>query len=334
MRSMKLLAGVALLSGLMAGSALAQAYHFKLVDKISLPGKAGHGDFVRYDPTDGYVYVSLPNGGAVVDTHTNKVIHYFKSILSPNSHASDKNYVYWTAAGGTGKANQIVVISKKDWKIVKRINTVGTSPDGLAFDPTSQKLYAQMDDNNWVDVYSSGRTPKFQTKIPLYPSKGSGPDVGTLVPSKNILYMPDDSWEEAININTGKITHKVNTHVKVTKLGGTKGQIYDPKTNTVWVGTTTGNVLIFNADTLKMIKRLPAKGGIDEVSFDPKLGLVYAFDGGASGVDVYDSNTMTPVTFISTGIGLTHSGTVDLANHDVYAYAGKADALYVYKPEK
>jgi DNA-binding beta-propeller fold protein YncE len=334
MRSIKLLAGAALLSGMMAGSAFAQSYHFKLVDKISLPGKPGHGDFVRYDPTDGYIYVSLPNGGAVVDTHTNKVIHYFKSISSPNSHASDKNYVYWTVADGPGKTNQIVVISKKDWKIVNRVTTEGTSPDGMWLDPGNHKLYIAMDDNNWIDVYSTGHAPKFETKIPLYPAKGSGPDVGTLVPSKNILYMPDDSWEEAININTDKITHKVNTHVKITKLGGTKGQIYDPKTNTVWVGSTTGGVLVFNADTLKIIKRLPSKGGIDQVSFDPKLNLVYAFDGGANGVDVYNANTMAPVTFISTGIGLTHTGTVDLANNDIYAYAGKADALYVYKPEK
>jgi DNA-binding beta-propeller fold protein YncE len=334
MRSVKLLAGAALLSLMGAIPALAQTYHFKLIDKIPLPGKPGHGDFVRFDPTDGYVYVSLPNGGAVVDTHTNKVVHYFKSIPAPNSHASDSKYVYWTVAQGAGKLNQIVVISKKDWKIVNRVTTTGTSPDGMWLDPDNHKLYIAMDDNNWIDVYSTGKAPKFEKKIMLYPSKGSGPDVGTLAPSKNTLYMPDDSWEEAININTGKITHKINTKVKITKLGGTKGQIYDSKTNTVWVGSTTGGVFVFNANTLKLLKHLPAKGGIDQVSWDPKLGLVYAFEGAAKGFDVYDANTMKHVGFVSSGVGLTHTGTVDTATDNVYAYAGKAGALYVYKPEK
>ncbi|MCU4161472.1 hypothetical protein AiwAL_15400 [Acidiphilium sp. AL] len=330
----KILAGVVLLSGLMAGTAFASAWHFKLVDKIPLPNAKGHGDFVRYDPTDGMIYVSLPNGGVAVDSHTNKVVHHWKSIPAPNSHASDAHYVYWTAAQGPGKTNQIVVISKKTWKIVNRVTTVGTSPDGMWLDPMTHKLYVAMDDNNWVDVYSTGKDPKFETKFPLVPTKGSGPDVGRLVASKNVLYMPDDSWEESLNASTGQITHKVNLHIKVTKLDGTKGQIYDPKTNAVWVGTTTAGVYVFNADTLKVLKHLSAKSGIDEVEWDPKLGLVYAFEGAGKGFNVYDANTMKPVTFVSTGVGLTHTGTVDLKTHNVYAYAGLAGSLYVYKPEK
>ncbi|MCF3948672.1 YncE family protein, partial [Acidiphilium iwatense] len=210
----------------------------------------------------------------------------------------------------------------------------GTSPDGMWLDPATHKLYVAMDDNNWVDVYSTGKDPKFETKFPLYPTKGSGPDVGWLVPSKNVLYMPDDSWEEMLNATTGKILYKYNTHCDITNLGGTKGQIYDPKTNAVWVGTTTAGVYVFNADTLKVLKHLSAKSGIDEVEWDPKLGLVYAFEGAGKGFNVYDANTMKPVTFVSTGVGLTHTGTVDLKTHDVYAYAGLAGALYVYKPEK
>lgn len=334
MRLKKLLASGAIFGGLLMGTAMAQTYHFKLVDKIALPGKPGHGDFVRYGRETGYVYVSLPNGGAVVDTHDNKVVHYFKSITSPNSHAEDANYVYWTEANGPGKANQIVVISKKDWKIVNRVTTVGTSPDGMWIDPAAHKLYTAMDDNNWVDVYSTGKDPKFLKKFPLVPKTGGGPDVGILVPSKNALFIPDDSWEERLNATTGKVEKAVNLHIKVTKLDGTKGQIYDAKTNQLWVGTTSAGVYVFNPDTLAVIKHLPAKGGIDQVSYDPKLGLVYAFEGAAKGFDVYDANSDKHVGFVSTGVGLTHTGTVDLANDEVYAYAGKAGALYVYKPEK
>ncbi len=336
MRSMKLLAGAAILSMMAAVPALAQNYHFKLIDKIQLPGKPGHGDMVRYDPSNGYLYVSLTDGAAVVDSHTNKIVYSFPSISSPNDVAFDDDYVYWTEADGPGKSNKIVVISKKDWKIVNQVTTEGTSPDGMDLDASAHKLYVMMDDNNWVDVYSTGETPKLETKFMLYPSKGSGPDVGIVVPSKNTLYMPDDAWEEAINVNTGKITHKIDTKVKITKKGGTKNQAYNPRNNTLWVGTSTasGGMLLLNPTTLKIIKRLPQKGGVDQVALDPKLGLIYAFEGKAKGFDVYNANTMKHVGFVSTGVGLTHTGTPDTATHNVYAYAGDAESLYVYKPEK
>lgn len=339
MRSMKLLAGAALLSAVFAGPALASTYHYKLIDKIQLPAKPGHGDMLEYDPSNGYMYVSMTDGGAVVDTHTNKVVKSFPSIKDPNDNAFDDNYVYWTEAEdeGSTKANQIVVIDKKTWKIVARVNTQGTSPDGMQMDAANHKLYVMMDDNNWVEVYNtSGQTPKFESKIMLYPTSGSGPDVGTLAASKHTLYMPVDSWEEAIDTSTGKITQKTNTKVKVTKKGGTKGQVYDPSTDKLWVSTSTakGGVLIFDPSTLKIVKRLPQKAGADQVAFDPKMNLMYVFEGAGKGFDVYNANTMKHITFVSTGVGSTHTGMVDPTTGNVYAYAGKASALYVYKPEK
>ena len=327
MRSMRLLAGAALLSMMAAVPALAQSYHYKLIDKIQLPGKTGHGDFVLYDPTNEYVYVSLPDGAAVIDTRTNKVVASLPSISDPNSMAFDDDYVYWTIAkdDGPNKVNQIAVVDKKTWKVVNTVNTAGTSPDGMWLDPDSHKIYVAMDDNNDIEVYGTGKSPALQGKIALYPSKGSGPDVGTLVPSKDTLYMPDDAWEEAVSLSKGAITQKTDTGIKVGKKGGTKGQIYDPKTNRLWVGTATG---------LKIVKRLSEKGGADEVDFDPRLGLVYAFEAKPKGFDIYDAKTMRHVGFVTTGVSETHTGAVDTKTDDVYAYAGGGAAMYVYKPEK
>lgn len=335
MRRLMLLAGSALLTGLMAMPAVAAGGpHYELVDKIQLPGKGGHGDFVLYDPSNRDVYVSMPNGVAVVSTESNKVVHAFKSIQSPNSMAFDADHVYWTEADGPGKANQIVVISKKDWKIVNRVNTAGTSPDGIWLDPDNHKLYVAMDDQNDIEVYSTGEKPSLQGKIALVPSKGSGPDVGVLVASKNTLYMPDDAWEETIDLKDGKVTHSANLHIKVTKKGGAKGQVYDAASNQLWVGTTSAGMLVLDASTLKVVKRLPAHGGIDQVSWDSKLGLAYAFEGKPKGFDVYDTKNMKPVTFVKTGAGQTHTGEADSDTHNVYAYAGVPNQLYVYKPEK
>ncbi len=306
---------------------------FTLIDKIALPAKPGHGDLVRYDPATGDTYVSLSDGAAVVDTRTGKVVHTYRSIAAPNGMAFGRHHIYWTDAGGPGKPNRIVVISKRSWKIVGRISTVGTSPDGIWVDPGMQRLFIAMDDDNWVGIYRTGAVPRFAGKIPLAPAHPkAGPDIGVLVPAKATLYIPDDATEDAISTRTGKLIRAVPLPIPVRRHGGAKGQIYDTQTNRLWVGTTDHAVLVLNADTLAVVRRLPAEGSIDQVTFDPKLGLVYAFEGGAKGFDVYDARTMRRLGVVSTGVGATHTGTVDPITHAVYAYAGEAAALYVYRP--
>jgi DNA-binding beta-propeller fold protein YncE len=335
----KILAGAALLSGLMMGAAFASTWHFKLVDKIALPCKPGHGDWVSYDPGNHDVYVSLHGSGmAVVDTKTNKVIHDFKNIPDPNTMTFNSHYIYETAAEGpgAGKVNQIVVINKKTWKVVDRVNSVGTTPDGVFIDKANNKLYVVSDDNNWIDVYTTGAHPKFIKKFTLYPpNPKSGPDVANLF--NGTIYATDDAWVLMVNPNTGKIGTKVNYHVKLTKFGGTKDMFFDRAHNRLWVATTTGGVLIVNPKTLAVEKRLKesSKTGADAVAWDKKLGLVYVFEGGIPGFDVYSINGMKHVGVVKTGSKLpTHSGAVDPATHMIYAYAGGDAALYVYRPEK
>lgn len=71
---------------------------------------------------------------------------------------------------------------------------------------------------------------------------------------------------------------------------------------------------------------------MDVAVFDPGLGLVYAFEGTAKGFDVYDANTMEHVTFVSTGIGQTHTEDVDPATLRAYAYGGNARVIDVFQP--
>jgi DNA-binding beta-propeller fold protein YncE len=336
MRRALLLAGTAFAAALLATPSMAASYKFEAVGKITLPGKSGHGDIVTYDPSAKMIYVSLVDDGlAVVDPKTRKVVADIQHVPSPNGNAADSHYVY-VAAGegaGAGKTNAVVVIDKASWKAVGEVTTQGTSPDWIAVDPATHRIYTASDDNNWLEVYSDGAHPKFEAKWPLFPANAkSGPDVATLLSAKHEIFQSDDSDVDLVNTTDGKITAHIDTGVKLTKKGGTKGSIYDAAHGRLWVGTTSGGVIVLNASDLKTVTRLPARGGIDQMAFDPKLGLVYAFEGGAKGFDVYDTKTMKPVTFVSTGVGQTHTGDVDTRTHLVYAYEGKAGVLGIYKP--
>jgi DNA-binding beta-propeller fold protein YncE len=333
----KLLAGAALLGGLGTGTALAQTWHFNKIAEVPLPTTPGHGDWVAYDPGAHAVYVSLHGSGmAVVDTRTNKVIHDFKDIPSPNTMTFDDDYVYETAAGGPGanKVNEIVVIDKKNWQVVDRVNTVGTSPDGTFIDKANNRLYVVMDDNNWIDVYSTGAHPKFIKKIVLYPANPKeGPDVANLY--RGTIYATDDAWVVKVNPNTGAIGRKVNYHLKLTDLGDTKDMFWDNIHHDIWVATTTGGVLVIDPKTLAVEKHLPETAGADAVAADRKLGLVYVFEGGVPGFDVYSIKNMKLIDTVRTGAKKpTHSGAVDPQTHRIYAYAGGDASLDVYQPEQ
>lgn len=148
------------------------------------------------------------------------------------------------------------------------------------------------------------------------------------------IYATDDADVETLNPSTGKIGVLANYMLKQNKFGGTKGMIWDPDHNAIWVGTTNHEILIVDPKTLLINKKpLPETAGADAVMADPGLGLVYAFQSGAQGFDVYSIKDEKYLTTVNIGMkGPTHSGAVDTDTHDVYLYAGPAAAIYVYKP--
>jgi hypothetical protein len=338
MKSLLLTFGMAAVTACVPLTSSADTIHFQLVKKIVLPTTDGHGDLLRYDPDTQNIYASMAHsGGAVINPADNKIAHIIQGgIQNPSGMAWDKNYVYWTSNGkSNGQANdQIYVISKHSWKVVYHFRPVGLTPDAIYADTRNHRLYVSMDDSNWIDIYRLGEKPRFIGKIALYPQSGSGPDVGTLRAAKDRLYVPDDSWEEVINLKNDKIIHKINTAPPTAngQNSHTKGQAFDEKTGDLWVGTTKDGILVLKGKDLKILKRLPAQSGIDEVVLDPQYQLVYAFESKAEGFDVYNAVSLKPVAFVKTGYLSTHTGAINPRNHEVYAYAGMDHAIFVYRP--
>ena len=330
----------------------AAGLHFKLLKIIHLPTTDGGGDAVGYDAGSRDIYVSMgktDSGGVVIDADNDSLVKVIRNgIVRPSGMAWDRGYVYWTSdlhlkANEHGRDRtmrrfaEVVVVAKRGWHVVDTFTTVGTGADGIWADPGRDRLYVALDDSNWIDVYTLGAMPRFIRKIALFPHTGSGPDLGVLVRSRHLLYMPDDSWEEKLDPRTGRIEAKTSIipYLRPTARHGdpnTRGQIFDARDDTLWVGTNRARIFVFDARNLKEIAHLPAHAGIDQVAYDPAYRLVYAFESDAKGFDVYNAATMQHAAFVSTGYAKTHTGAVDPVNHDLFVYAGAAHAVYVYRP--
>jgi len=296
------------------------------VNQILLPGTGGHGDWVTYDSDNGYVYLGHHGSDVIViNTENNSIIADINGIPKPNGIAYDSNYLYVTSAAG----NFIAVISKSNWSLIDTVGTSGTTPDGIWYSQHYGRVYVASDDANHVESYSAGPNPKFLDIYPLLPlNPQSGPDVGVLVDSKNALYMPDDNLVLSLDLTSGQITNQLNTNLTIGVEGATKNMIYDNLTNRLWVATTNNQTWVLNADTLKRIAILSATAPDDQMAFDPAMRLMYTF--GGTGFDVYDANTLQHITFVDTSSPITHTGTVDTVNHEVYAYEGQANVVGVY----
>lgn len=360
-------------AALLAAPALAQEYHYVKVATIDLPTPRGHGDWVAYDPSNQMVYVSLKDDGmAVIDTRTNSIAHVIKPVEDPNVMAFDANYVYETAAEGLpqgmsggnnatgfGTRNQLIVIDKRTWQVVDRVEmwhgvsgNLGTSPDAIGV--ANGRVYMDMDDNNVMDVFTAGPHPRFVAQWPLAPrntnwwwlntSDFTGPDAFAFSPDNHWIYQTVNTFIEKIDALTGAISNVVDLHTGLTAKGGTKTPVYDRQTDKVWLSTTSTKLGVFVLDpnTLQPIKNIPDAGpgsGSDEMAFDPGLGLMYTFATSCKGVPnkggcftVFDANRMERVTQVGTNVHLTHSGTVDTDTHAVYAYEGSRAQLGVYMP--
>jgi len=333
-------------------SAQAQAISFKLIKVISLPTVDRGGDVVSYDPSNHKVYVSMGKtdaGGVIINADNDTLVKVVRNgIVRPGGIAWNNKYVYWTSdvhlkknKGGKDvtvkRFGRVVVVDKNNWKTVDSFTTIGTGADGIWADQSLGRLYVALDNSNWIEEYSLGKDPKFIGKISLYPETGDGPDLGVLVSAQDLLYMPDDSWEEKINLRTNQIEAKTNIAPyfpasSICHHPNTKGQIYDRQSNTIWVGTNCSKIFVFDANHLKILAQLSAHAGVDQVAYDPTYHLVYAFESDAKGFNVYNAQTMKPVTFVSTGYGKTHTGAVDPSNHKIFVYVGEAHAVYVYQP--
>ena len=85
----------------------------------------------------------------------------------------------------------------------------------------------------------------------------TAPDVVTTIHPPHEIFQSADSYVEVVDTITGQVVRQADTGVKLTKKGGTKGEVYDEKNHHLWVATTGKEMLVLNPDALAIIKRLP-----------------------------------------------------------------------------
>lgn len=297
---------------------------YSLLTTINLPGSVGgHGDIVAFDPATADIWIaqSPDDNVVVIDTATNGVRAVIPNIGNANGIALTSQYAF--VADVTN--NTTDVIDKQTFKVVATVAQTGTTPDGVVYVPTTDQVLVASDDAN-VEDFINAKAPFTQTaSLQLQPDPAvSGPDVATYVPSKDLIFQPDDQQLDVVNPHTAQVV--AAWHLLTT--GSVKPLVYDPQTNHFLVGTTSNQLLVVDGDSGAVLKTIAVSGSVDQASID--IGARLAFFGDKAGVaDIINLDTGQLVGGLPAEKNM-HTLAVDTANHDIYVYENNRNTVDVY----
>ncbi len=301
---------------------------YSKIDTIDLPGGVGgHGDIVAYDSDTQTVWLSQSpdNNVVVLDTKTNTVEATIPDIGNANGIAFSPKYAF--VADVTN--DSLDVINKRTFAVVDKIPLAGTTPDGVAYIPSTKQVTVASDDANTL-TFINAKAPFTQTSTTqLVPNPSPpGPDVQTYSPQTDRIYQPDDQDIDVINPHTGAITKTFDVLPGSSASVNVKPPVYDPVTNDLIVGTTNNELLVVNATKGTVLSTIPVTGNVDEGVIDAATRTAF-FAGSAGNVYAVDLDTDKLVGTIPTEAG-THSLTVDPTNGDLYVYEGDSNTVDVF----
>lgn len=295
---------------------------------IPLPGSGGHGDVVAADPAAHAVYVaqSPDNNLVVIDTDTNTVKTVVPNVASANGVVYTNEYVFVAEA----PSGAVAVISKANWQVVATVSSGGKTPDALYYDSKDNSVFVANDDSNNMEEFSAA-APFTVLGSPFDLSASpatSGPDLGTYVPSQNVIYQADDNNVLVIDAGTRRVDSVYP--LPLDKGGAAKDMYYDQAKNLLWVATTGPDVLAIDPGTGKVVHTVKTASGADQVAADTDDGLLLLGEGKAGAMAVVDLATYRDVSDVKEE---PEFHTLDYLpnSHLVYAYLNKSNAVAVEK---
>jgi len=308
-----------------SSAAGAQSLHYALIKTIDLPGTVGgHGDWVTYDPQTETVWLaqSPDHNVVVIDANALAIKKTITGVDSGNGIDLDDRYAFITDA----TPSKLLVVDKRTFKKVARVDTGGKTPDGVNVDTHSGKIFVANDDSNNEAVFDSKPPFKLTNVFKLKPEDSKdGPDVALYVRSLDRLYQPVGGNIDVIDPNTNQILAVWDFGVA----SAAKGGIYDSKTNHLIFGTGDKKMLVVDAATGKLVTTIPVAGAVDQTAVDTAKRR--AFVGDKTGdIEVVDLDTNQVVDHIATEKNI-HTLTVDTKTHRVLVYLNASNKVGVFE---
>lgn len=290
MRKLSCLLSTAFLSVFVAAGAYAHAQAhppLKLVKKFVMPaGIQGHFDHVSIDVPGNRLYATAESAHQVLvfNLSTGKYLHSIGDIAKPHAILIRPGVQrLFITDGGRG---QVRIYDRKTEKLVKAI-PLKLDSDSIAYNPKSKNLFVVNGGGDAHETFSmvSVINTSSEMKVADIRIDGDTLEAMAIDPTSNRLYVNDPAKNTVVVVN--RTTHKIEATWPVTMGHENVAMALDAAHHRLFVACRGGQLVVFNTQTGKEIKSMPIGKDVDDASFNPQTGRIYAQCGEPGATWVY-----------------------------------------------
>lgn len=241
---------------------------FGVSKTIAVTGNDGW-DYLTVDEVGQHLFVSHGNVVNVIDLNSDKTIATIPDTKGVHgiAIANDLNKVFIT----DGKGNAVTVVNLSTFEFIEKIKIEGIKPDAILYDQFSHNVFVFNAKSNDATVINAN-TNKIIKTIPF----GGNPEF-SVTNGKGLVYVniEDKSQIKVINTTTLEVVNTWN----IAPGEEPTGLALDTANNRLF--SVCGNKLLIVTDAItgKIIKKLPIGEGSDGVAFDAKKKLIFSSNG-------------------------------------------------------
>jgi len=245
----------------------AQTYVF---DKaIALPGVGGY-DYLSIDKINRRLYVSHGTAVNVIDLDTEQPVGVISGMKGVHGIAivnkSNLGFI------SDGRANAVVAFDLKTLAIVKTIPVDAKGPDGIIYDPYSDRVFSFNGESNNTSVVDPNTLAQVGTV-----ALGGGPEFA-VSDSKGLIYNNLEDKNSLVVIDTKAL--KVVNNYPLAPCGGPTGIALDAANNRIFsVCRQNKGMSVVDIATGKVVTTVPIGAGVDAVIYDEARKLVFCSNG-------------------------------------------------------
>jgi YVTN family beta-propeller protein len=302
-------------------NAIAQSgYHISKTFHIA---SVGGWDYLATDPGSNKLYVSHGTQVNVLDKTTGDSLGVIENTTGV--HGIAFNDALGKGYTSNGRLNNVTVFDLKTNKPLSQIAT-GENPDAILYDPFSKTIITCNGRGKSLSIIDP-TTEKVVATIPV----GGKPE--TAVTDKaGKLFVNIEDKNEIVQVDMVKFT--VLNHWSIAPGDGPTGLAIDIKTKRLFAGCDK-LLMVIDAETGKVIDKLPIGDGCDGVGFDAERKLIFTSNGeGTMTVIKEDSKSDFKVLENVKTKKSARTIAVDEQSHLVYLPAADFEPLPANAPEK
>lgn len=248
------------------GSSQPAGYH--VVKTVKLNNDHGW-DYMDIDNARHRLYISAGDKEIVLNANTEALIGEVTGLKGTHGVGiSDRDNHGFTSNGG---GNDTTEFNLSTLKVIKTIPLPIVRPDGVIYDPASDRIFYFNHDSHAAAVDAKTGAVAGSILLPARAAEFAAAD------GRGHVYdnLESSSQEIEINSRTLKITHVW----ALAPCKGPSGLAMDRASHRLFVGCDNHLLAVMNSDTGQVVATVPIGGGVDATRFDPKTKLVFSSNG-------------------------------------------------------